>query len=107
MAGKSIKAPVNENTVYSDINVNKEDIWSFLLFTGYLKQVDSEFKNLRTYSEMVIPNLEVTTVYGQTVMNWFDDMIIKERTPELLCAFIEEDTQKVHVTYLYYRLIFA
>ncbi|MBE6843272.1 MAG: AAA family ATPase [Ruminococcus sp.] len=95
MAGKSIKAPVNENTVYSDINVNKEDIWSFLLFTGYLKQVDSEFKNLRTYSEMVIPNLEVMTVYEQTVMNWFDDMIIKERTPELLCAFIEEDTQKV------------
>ena len=63
VAGGSVKAVINQNSVYSDLDVNNEDIWSFLLFTGYLKQINSEFINKRTVSEMVIPNLEVLTVY--------------------------------------------
>lgn len=65
-AGGSIKAVINENSVYSDIDVNEDAIWSFLLFTGYLKQINSEFTDKRTVSEMVIPNLEVLTVYEVT-----------------------------------------
>ena len=45
VAGGSVKAVINQNSVYSDLDVNNEDIWSFLLFTGYLKQINSEFIN--------------------------------------------------------------
>ena len=94
IAGESIKAQINENTVYSDINVNSNDIWSFLLFTGYLKQISAEFTGRGTISEMVIPNVEVMTVYENTIMRWFEDIVQKEVTQELLKCFLSEKTEE-------------
>ena len=95
IAGGSVSAEINENTVYADINVNSEDIWSFLLFTGYLKQIKSEFTGRKTISEMVIPNVEVLTVYENTIMRWFEDIVLKESTSELLNCFVSENVEGV------------
>ena len=95
IAGGSVSAEINENTVYADINVNSEDIWSFLLFTGYLKQIKSEFTGRKTISEMVIPNVEVMTVYENTIMRWFEDIVLKESTSELLNCFVSENVEGV------------
>ena len=94
VAGGSVKAVINQNSVYSDLNVNNDDIWSFLLFTGYLKQINSEFINKRTVSEMVIPNLEVLTVYEDTIQKWFDEIVKSERTPDLLGYFLDEKPEE-------------
>ena len=94
IAGGSVNAVINQNSVYSDLDVNNEDIWSFLLFTGYLKQINSEFINKRTVSEMVIPNLEVLTVYEDTIQKWFDEIVQSERTPELLEYFLDEKPEE-------------
>ena len=94
VAGGSVKAVINQNSVYSDLNVNNDDIWSFLLFTGYLKQINSEFIDKRTVSEMVIPNLEVLTVYEDTIQKWFDEIVKTERTPDLLGYFLDEKPEE-------------
>ena len=94
IAGGSVKALINENSVYSDLDVNKDDIWSFLLFTGYLKQINSEFTEDGIVSEMVIPNLEVRAEYKQIILNWFDDIVKKERTPGLLGFFLDEKPEE-------------
>ena len=94
IAGGSVKAVINQNSVYSDLDVNNDDIWSFLLFTGYLKQINSEFINKRTVSEMVIPNLEVLTVYEDTIQKWFDEIVKSERTPDLLGYFLDEKPEE-------------
>ena len=94
VAGGGVKAVINQNSVYSDLDVNNEDIWSFLLFTGYLKQINSEFINKRTVSEMVIPNLEVLTVYEDTIQKWFDEIVKSERTPDLLGYFLDEKPEE-------------
>ena len=95
ISGGSVKAVINENSVYSDLDVNNDDIWSFLLFTGYLKQINSEFIDKRIVSEMVIPNLEVLTVYEETIRNWFNNIVRKERTPELLEYLLDEKPEEV------------
>lgn len=95
IAGGSVRAVINENTVYSDIDVNREIIWSFLLFTGYLKQINTEFTNNRIVSEMVIPNLEVLTVYEDTIQNWFEESVRREGTETLLKAMLEENPDEV------------
>lgn len=95
IAGGSVRAVINENTVYSDIDVNREIIWSFLLFTGYLKQINTEFTNNRIVSEMVIPNLEVLTVYEDTIQNWFEESVKREGTEGLLKAMLEENPEEV------------
>jgi len=95
IAGESIKAQINENTVYSDINVNSNDIWSFLLFTGYLKQISTEFTGRGTISEMVIPNVEVMTVYENTIMRWFEESVQREGTTKLFEAMLNEEPEKL------------
>ena len=95
ISGGSIKAVINENSVYSDLDVNNDSIWSFLLFTGYLKQVNTEFINNRIVSEMVIPNLEVLTVYEDTIQNWFKNLVERDGTEAILKAMLEEKPEEV------------
>ena len=38
LAGGTIRKPVHEDITYADIRKNKENLWNFLFFTGYLKK---------------------------------------------------------------------
>ncbi|MCM1008894.1 MAG: ATP-binding protein [Ruminococcus flavefaciens] len=95
MEGGSIKARIYEDSVYANLNVNSDSIWSFLLFTGYLKQVDSELQGTKIYSTMVIPNREVQSIYELTIQQWFEETVKKEKNPPLLQAILDEDPQAV------------
>jgi len=57
------------------MNVNEEHIWSFLLYTGYLKAVRLLNENNELFFEAKIPNLEVCSIYKKTVREWFDRKI--------------------------------
>ena len=93
--GGSVKAEINEESVYSDLDVNNDAIWSFLLFTGYLKQINTEFTEDGIVSEMVIPNLEVRSVYRKTIQNWFKNSIQRDGTEALLKAMLDEKPEEV------------
>ena len=95
MEGGSVKARIYEDSVYANLNVNSESIWSFLLFTGYLKQVDSELQGNKIYSTMVIPNREVQSIYELTIQQWFEETVKKEKNPPLLQAVLDENPQAV------------
>ena len=93
--GGSVTAPVHENMVYADIKINRNDIWSFLLFTGYLKQVDSELRGNTIWLKMVIPNREVKSIYQQTIMQWFDENVRKTSRENLLKSLISGNVETV------------
>ena len=93
--GGYVLAPVHEDMVYADIEVNREDIWSFLLFTGYLKQIGSEMQDGEIYLKMVIPNLEVRTLYRRMIMAWFKDSVRADSREDLLEALLSENAEKV------------
>ena len=95
IAGGSVTAPIYEDSVYANLNVNSENIWSFLLFTGYLKQIDSELIEETVYSTMVVPNREVLSAYKRTIQQWFEESIRKEKNPPLLQAVLDENPQAV------------
>ena len=44
---------------------------------------------------MVIPNLEVLTVYEDTIQNWFEESVRREGTETLLKAMLEEKPDEV------------
>ena len=95
MEGGSVKAPIYEDSVYANLNVNSDNVWSFLLFTGYLKQIDSELIGETVYSTMVIPNREILSIYKRTIQQWFEETIKQEKNPPLLQAILDEDPQAV------------
>jgi hypothetical protein len=44
IAGKTIEKPVREEVTYADIYKSQDNLWSFLLFTGYLKKVSERMQ---------------------------------------------------------------
>ena len=91
--GGRIIAPVHEDITYRNIDVNSNHIWSFLLFTGYLKPVSLKVEDGMLYAEMVIPNLEVSTIYRRTIMDWFNEKVRSEGTDKLFNAIINADVE--------------
>jgi hypothetical protein len=73
MAGEELRCPIQEHCTFSDIGKNREQIWSFLCFSGYLKAEDPRL-NPRKRTEhlwrLSIPNLEVAIAYEQFVSRW-------------------------------------
>lgn len=75
MNGESISVPIFEDTVYADIDVNNDSIWSFLLFTGYLMIINSKNIDNMLYVDLVIPDIEVRTIYQRTIIQWFKEKV--------------------------------
>ena len=75
MNGETMTVPVYENLSYRDLNQNENAIWSFLLYTGYLKaiRVEKDEKN-RQCAEVAVPNVEVWTLMDASMERWWKDI---------------------------------
>ena len=96
--GGSVTVPIYEDTVYADIDVNSDHIWSFLLFTGYLKQINAELRDDMIYLTLVIPNIEVKSIYRRTILQWFKEKTVANSREELFNALIAEDIEVIEDT---------
>ncbi|MCD7951122.1 MAG: ATP-binding protein [Erysipelotrichaceae bacterium] len=68
------------------------NIYSFLLFTGYLKihQIIDRSQNIY---ELEIPNKEIKDIYMTTFNEWFNDYTVA-RKPLLMEALLQQDEKK-------------
>ena len=92
LAGEELRYPINENIIFSEVRRNRQNIWSFLTFSGYLRAEDPRRDPLTdslTY-RLSIPNREVREVYKSFVQNWYEDLEFKE-TELLLRSLVNED----------------
>ncbi|MEE1443926.1 MAG: AAA family ATPase [Blautia sp.] len=93
--GNSMDIPVHEEITYDDLEDNGENLWNFLYFTGYLTKESEYFKNHTVYLKVRIPNIEVKTVYTNTILNWFQESVKKKDFRELYQAMEEKNTRKM------------
>ena len=89
--GTTITKLIDENIVMGDIEKSSDNLWSFLLFTGYLKVNSKERIGLRDYYSLSIPNLEVTTLYYGLIESWFKDTITKQNYDMMISSLITGD----------------
>jgi hypothetical protein len=89
--GDCITKIIDENIVMGDIEKSSDNLWSFLLFTGYLKVISKERIGIRDYYKLSIPNLEVTTLYYGLIETWFKDTITKENYDVMIKSLITGD----------------
>lgn len=71
MQGEVIERPLMENLIFRDLEKREDAIWSLLLYTGYLKVLDSELKGFRLMAQLSVPNKEVMFIYEDIVAQWF------------------------------------
>lgn len=93
--GTPVKAQIFEDVTYGTIDINSEYIWSFLLFTGYLKVISYEIIGDETYYEMVIPNTEIKSIYKNTIRAWFEKKINADSRKDILEAILNADAEKL------------
>ena len=93
--GTPVRAQIYEDITYGTIDVNSEYIWSFLLFTGYLKVTAYETIGDETYYEMVIPNTEVKSIYKNTIRAWFEKKINADSRTDILEAILKADAENL------------
>ena len=72
---------------------NINNIYSFLLLTGYLKVIKDRGEN---QYELVIPNKEVYEIYKQSFMSYFEDYTTS-RKGELYQELVDGDAKKVNL----------
>lgn len=89
--GNNIEKLIDENIIMEDIEKSSDNLWSFLLFTGYLKVNSKKRKGLKDYYTLSIPNLEVTTLYYDLIEKWFQDTITKENYELMINSLITGD----------------
>lgn len=93
--GTPVKAQIFEDVTYGTIDINSEYIWSFLLFTGYLKVISYETIGDETYYEMVIPNTEIKSIYKNTIRAWFTKKLNADSRKDILEAILNADAEKL------------
>ena len=82
MAGGTIEKQVHEDITYGDIHQTQDNLWNFLFFTGYLKKVGERTVGNNLWLEMKIPNIEIATIYENSISYWFEQKIkATDRSP--------------------------
>mgnify|MGYP000976269507 CR=1 FL=1 len=82
MAGGTIEKPVHEEITYGDIHQSQDNLWNFLFFTGYLKKISERKEENKLYVTMKIPNIEIATIYENSITYWFEQRMKEtDRSP--------------------------
>ena len=90
--GGRIRKVINERVALRDLDASSDAVWSFLLFTGYLKAEDVRQEDLDTVAELSIPNKEVLSVYRTIFKTWLEQRLRGSRhVDELLRAILAGD----------------
>ena len=80
--GGTIEKRVHEDITYGDIHQSQDNLWNFLFFTGYLKKISERKEENKLYVTMKIPNIEIATIYEDSISYWFDQRIkATDRSP--------------------------
>ncbi len=95
LGGGTFDIQVHEEVTYEDMHSSGESLWNFLYFTGYLTKESQYFKESSIFLRSRIPNVEVKTIYQNTILNWFKDVIKKEDFRDLYHAMEEGDGEKI------------
>ena len=96
LAGNSIKKPIHEDITYADLTRSGDNLWNFMLFTGYLTAVSVwQEENGDIWAELVIPNKEVENIYRNKIREWFSDFIKQKDLSEFFKALVSGDALTV------------
>ena len=97
--GETIEKLINEDIVMKDIASSSEKVWSFLLFSGYLKVIDRKLERGKNYCKLKIPNLEVQYLYEEIILGWFNENISSDKFSMMLKSLVSGDIKTFSIIF--------
>ena len=103
--GKSIIKKIAPELTYREMNFKSskdmnDNVYSFLLFTGYLKIKEKVYENNELVEDtykLVIPNKEVKKIYENIFMKWFESYQ-RERRNEFINNLLDNQEKRAQKT---------
>ena len=95
LKGDTLDIQVHEEVNYEDMYGSGENLWNFLYFTGYLTKESEYFKESSIFLKARIPNIEVKTIYQNTILSWMKDIVKKEDFHDLYRAMEDGNDQRM------------
>ncbi|MVX62366.1 AAA family ATPase [Clostridium chromiireducens] len=86
--GNSINKEIDDSIVMAEVEDSNENIWSFLLMSGYLKAVRTENIEGVLNCELKIPNKEVLIFYRNLIKKWFLETLTNQKYQLMLNTLI-------------------
>jgi Protein of unknown function (DUF1703)./Predicted AAA-ATPase. len=86
--GNSINKKIDDSIVMAEVEDSNENIWSFLLMSGYLKAVKTENIEGILNCELKIPNKEVLIFYRNLIEKWFKEALTNQKYELMLNTLI-------------------
>lgn len=95
LSNDSIRCTINDKISFPDLVSSRENIWSFMLFSGYLKASDKQKTEMDTDEyTLQVPNREIALVFRSIIRSWIDESPMKNgRLEVMLQALLEEDIE--------------
>ncbi|MDP4181115.1 MAG: AAA family ATPase [Bacillota bacterium] len=93
--GEEVCKVIEENIVYQSVKDNPDVAWSFLLHAGYLKANKKENVRNKTEYKLLIPNIEIQTIYEDVIIDYFkEDENSLEYMQNIIKTLHEENVEK-------------
>lgn len=94
--GIPIRSVINDKLAFPDLLAKTTNIWSFMLFSGYLKASDPALtpEDLTEYT-LQIPNREVKTVFRTIIQSWIDNSPVKNDRLEIMLQALQENNMPI------------
>ena len=94
--GEPIRSVINDKLAFPDLLAKPSNIWSFMLFSGYLKASAPALNQDDLFEyDLQIPNREVKTVYRTIIQSWIDGGPVKNDRLELLLQALKENNMPI------------
>lgn len=91
LSGGSIRCTINDKISFPDLVSNRENIWSFMLFSGYLKASDRRKTEFDTDEyTLQVPNREIALVFRSIIRSWIDESPAKNERLEVMLQALKE-----------------
>jgi hypothetical protein len=72
LTGGTLEKIIDENTVLRDIAGRSDAVWSFLLFTGYLKATSVRLEDGEEWATLAVPNIEIRLALRRMAREWIE-----------------------------------
>lgn len=91
--GNSISKIIDDSIVMAEVEDSNENIWSFLLMSGYLKAIKTENIEGILHCEIEISNKEVGIFYRDLIKKWFKEALTNQKYEDMLGTLINGDIE--------------
>lgn len=94
--GEPVRSVINDKLAFPDLLAETANIWSFMLFSGYLKASEPKITtDDQTEYTLQVPNREVRTVFFTIIRSWINKGPVKNDRLELMLQALDENNMPI------------